>query len=714
MGAGKYLSLLRGQINPSDSITPEGYTFQIILELIANGESPEFSRLLTLATADGDAQAITFFTNLLADGLDIATKLNAAGGGADVALSNLTSPTAINQSLVPDDSNTYSLGTSDSYWSQLAVNYAIANDGSNSIDLFSRYLVDRFNVISIDYSVSRLLRNAAGTQVMDWSNNGFITFNAVRLTDLVDPVDPQDAATKAYVLANAGGGGASVALDNLTSPTAINQPLRSASGISLELQGSDSSTANPPITTVTGGNYTGAPGIRRGGGVNIVGGGGTSRGGGVNISGGSADTQGGSVGVFGGDAVSGPGTGGNVVVSDGKSIGANGTGISISTSNQDADFNSGSLTLSTSSASGVGNSGDIILSIGSVDAGALGEFQFSKGIANTIGDVWTATSVDGKGYWAPLGGGSTDLIFDTGASATVKTKDTSGSSSFGITLTTGSSSVSGNTGNATISTGNSAGSQSGRMIFTTGSSATNGNSGRMNFSTSSVTGTGVSGGYVVNTGNAGIGNTGDFLVTTGDASDTGKTGDASLTTGASVNGDSGGIKLKVGTAGGTQGKIQLVRDGVANAIGDVWTATSIDGEGYWSSATALSSETALGALTWAAGVAPSGTISKTYRSSISGKQITVTAKITATVAGTAVTAVSFPLPTGLPPPAVWATQESSGLVVTGSGTVVAGLGDASTGGSGLYSDGAGGWVIKIFDLAALSAVGAFGQVTYNS
>ncbi len=126
----------------------------------------------------------------------------------------------------------------------------------------------------------------------------------------------------------------------------------------------------------------------------------------------------------------------------------------------------------------------------------------------------------------------------------------------------------------------------------------------------------------------------------------------------------------------------------------------------------VAAETALGTLTWAGGAAPSGTISKTYRAYRLANQVTVTAKITASSAGTAATSVSFPLPAGLPPPATWATQESSGLVVTGTGTIVAALSGASTGGSGLYSDGSGGWVIKIFDLAAVSAVGAFAQVTY--
>lgn len=53
-----------------------------------------------------------------------------------------------------------------------------------------------------------------------------------------------------------------------------------------------------------------------------------------------------------------------------------------------------------------GNSGSVILTIGSA-AGTQGDFKFHKvGTTVTVGHVWTATSADGKGYWAAAGGGS--------------------------------------------------------------------------------------------------------------------------------------------------------------------------------------------------------------------------------------------------------------------------------------------------------------------
>jgi hypothetical protein len=50
---------------------------------------------------------------------------------------------------------------------------------------------------------------------------------------------------------------------------------------------------------------------------------------------------------------------------------------------------------------GTGNSGDIKMTVGTSSGGTQGDFKFLKsGTVNSIGDVWTATSTDGKGYWA--------------------------------------------------------------------------------------------------------------------------------------------------------------------------------------------------------------------------------------------------------------------------------------------------------------------------
>lgn len=185
---------------------------------------------------------------------------------------------------------------------------------------------------------------------------------------------------------------------------------------------------------------------------------------------------------------------------------------------------------------------------------------------------------------------------------------------------------------------------------------------------------------------------------------------------------SGGVALVL--AGSSTGQLRQKAAASTTTYTVLWpaaqgaasTVLKNDGSGNlsWTDPGAASAEAALGTLTWAAGAAPSGTISKTYRAAISGSQVTVVCKITASVAGTAVTGVTFPLPAGLPTPATWATQESSGLVVPGAGSMTAALGNAASGACGLYENGSGGYNVQIYDVGALSANNAYASFTYYS
>lgn len=64
------------------------------------------------------------------------------------------------------------------------------------------------------------------------------------------------------------------------------------------------------------------------------------------------------------------------------------------------------------------------------------------------------------------------------------------------------------------------------------------------------------------------------------ANQTTSTGALRFETGNSSSDTSGGIHLQVGTAGGTRGKIQM-RDGSEGTVGHVWTSTGTVGEGGW-------------------------------------------------------------------------------------------------------------------------------------
>ncbi len=138
--------------------------------------------------------------------------------------------------------------------------------------------------------------------------------------------------------------------------------------------------------------------------------------------------------------------------------------------------------------------------------------------------------------------------------------------------------------------------------------------------------------------------------------------------------------------------------------------------------------TDLGALTWSAGVAPSGTIVKKYRAVQIGDWVEMWFKITASVAGTAVTAVSFPLPASTPagvskPGAdvgthyMWATGAGAGPVSTaitvGMGSISAGGAPTSPGLCVLTTDGSGNFVINI-NSTAVAGDFVMGHITYMS
>jgi len=183
-----------------------------------------------------------------------------------------------------------------------------------------------------------------------------------------------------------------------------------------------------------------------------------------------------------------------------------------------------------------GGSGGLNFTIGTA-TGTQGKFKFLKsGVANSIGDVWTASSTGGEGYWStPASGGASvtlnnltsptainqDLIFNTGLAASVKTKDMVSASTLGLFLNTGDVTGAGSvaSGNIESLTGITTGSGQWTGNYTSGS-GNSGSAGSGNVVSKSGTTTGgVSGSNSWITGNAGGGaNSGDLLATTGTSS----------------------------------------------------------------------------------------------------------------------------------------------------------------------------------------------------
>lgn len=118
--------------------------------------------------------------SIMDDGVSAIT-ISTTTDAANRTLSNLQSPTAINQSLLPNADNSFSLGSSTLFWKSL----------------FALTLRDTGNLISIDTD-SRQLVNAASGIVLDYSGAN-LDFRSLALINVLNPVNPQDAATKNYV-----------------------------------------------------------------------------------------------------------------------------------------------------------------------------------------------------------------------------------------------------------------------------------------------------------------------------------------------------------------------------------------------------------------------------------------------------------------------------------------------------------------------------------
>lgn len=88
--------------------------------------------------------------------------------------------------------------------------------------------------------------------------------------------------------------------------------------------------------------------------------------------------------------------------------GSNTHSLIMFTGNANTTGNSGLAMLRTGNA--VGNSGNVELLVGTA-GGTQGDFRFHKlGTTTTVGHVWTASSTDGKGYWAVAPGAATNVV----------------------------------------------------------------------------------------------------------------------------------------------------------------------------------------------------------------------------------------------------------------------------------------------------------------
>lgn len=415
-----------------------------------------------VSSLNGQTGALTLVAGsniTLTPGSGTLTIASTGGGGANTALSNLAS-VAINDDLLPDVTNTRSLGSSTKTWTNFFLGNAIADSSFQPILLATtRKLVDEAGNSALGFSsTGRILyANNGSTSQLNWntpalltvsasikpvSTFGFqlgdaslawaaVTTNAVNFQgtgsgaiNMVAPAtvtpysvilpDTQGAAST--VLTNDGSGnlswasgssGANTALSNLVT-TAINQDFIFDTGAPTLITTKDGAADTQPMTLASGN----AGGSGASGAVNINSGVGTAGGnsGNIHIASGIDSAVTGSVTINSGNNSIGP-TGALSVKSGSSSV--NASGAVFYGSGDGAGGNTGVVNITSGDAGS--NSGNILLTVGTA-GGTQGNIKLLKsGVPSVAGQLWTASSTDGTGYWS-------DSIGATGSFTTVDLK----------------------------------------------------------------------------------------------------------------------------------------------------------------------------------------------------------------------------------------------------------------------------------------------------
>lgn len=154
----------------------------------------------------------------------IDTALGASSNSANRSLSNLTSPTSINQDLLPSSDLSKNLGAASTKWSNGFIN--LLKDGSSvtSADLFNRQLKDSGGAASVSWTSRQLsdgavnsvdwstrqLFNSSSAVMASWSGSTIVldagaSFNGNRAMNAADPVSGQDLVTLSYMNARLNG-----------------------------------------------------------------------------------------------------------------------------------------------------------------------------------------------------------------------------------------------------------------------------------------------------------------------------------------------------------------------------------------------------------------------------------------------------------------------------------------------------------------------------
>jgi hypothetical protein len=114
----------------------------------------------TVGTAPSYIECYIYIGPMVTDGL---------AGGANRTLSNLTSPTAINQPLYPASNGAFGLGASALAWNSLFVQDIRPSNGSVALDITNRFGQNSSGDQTLNWQLSQL--KTAATIKLDWSSN---------------------------------------------------------------------------------------------------------------------------------------------------------------------------------------------------------------------------------------------------------------------------------------------------------------------------------------------------------------------------------------------------------------------------------------------------------------------------------------------------------------------------------------------------------------
>lgn len=436
--------------------------------------------------------------------------------GANTSLSNLTNPTAINQSLL--------FGT------------GIAGQLATAVDtVATQNLLIRTGAPSTSGVVSGDLALNTGN-VTGGTNSGQVTIN-----------------TGTSAAASTGGinittGSAGTASGGLTLGTGQSAST-SASGAVLIQTGFASGTANSGTTTVTTGSSVATSGSTT-----------ISSGSGLATNGASGSVQ-----LLSGVGV-GTGNSGPISIASGTSVNATSGAINMSSGSTSGSSNSGIVTIQSGSTSSTGNTGNVIVQSGTPSSTGL------SGNVNLVTGPNPSTGITGAinlNTGASAGGGSSGAgqITLTGGNSTGVTANGNGGA---VSLIAGNSAsnANGRGGSVILTAGNltgTANTNAGQINITSGSMTnTSGTAipGTVGFTGGTNAGTGSTGNQIfITAGNqtntASTGTSGGVIIASGNSASTGSanagniTLNAGFTSGTNSSGAGGSISLAAGAASGT-------------------------------------------------------------------------------------------------------------------------------------------------------------------